>query len=86
MRVLGWTKREAGSLNPSGSNGLATSWLGFGTATFDISVGLFVPVIAFAVVRAAALGDLGPTGLVVVPIAELNAAYFRGDHGSHDIN
>jgi len=86
MRVLGWMKRDAGSLNPSGSNGLATSWLVCGTATFDIRVGLFVPVIAFAVVRAPALGDLGPTGLIVVSVAKPQAARFHVDHGSHDIN
>jgi hypothetical protein len=87
MRVLGWTKREAGSLNPSGSNGLATSWVVCGTATFDdISVGLFVPVIALAIVGAGALGDLGPAGLIVVSLAKLDAARFHADHGSHSIN
>jgi hypothetical protein len=86
MRVLGWTNREAGSLNPAGSNGLATSWLVCGTATFDIRVALFVPVIALAIVGAPALGDLGPAGLIFVPIAKLNAARFHADHGSHSIN
>jgi hypothetical protein len=85
MRVLGCTNREAGTLNPSGSKGLATSWLVCATATFDIRVGLFVPVIAFAVVRAAALGDLRP-GLIIVAVAKLNAEGVHPDHGSHDIN
>jgi hypothetical protein len=57
-----------------------------GTATFDIGVGLFVSVIAFAVVRAAAFGDLGPAGLIVISLAKLEAARFHSDHGSHDIN
>src|ERR1700682_325671 len=86
MRVLGCTKREAGTLNPSGSKGLATSWLVCGTATFDIRAGLFVPVIAFAVVGAPALGDLGPARLIVVSLAQLNAASFHAEHESHDIN
>jgi hypothetical protein len=55
-------------------------------ATFDIGVGLFVSVIAFAVVRAAAFGDLGPAGLIVISLAKLEAARFHSDHGSHDIN
>src|SRR3979411_2841906 len=86
MRVLGCTKREAGSLNPSGSNGLATSGLVCGTATVAIRVGLFVPVIAFAVVGAATFRDLGPAGLVFVSLAKLNRLPFHGDHGSHDIS
>jgi len=57
----------------------------FGTATFDIRVWLFVPVIAFAVIGAPALGDLGPAGLIVISVAELNAVRFQADHGGHDI-
>jgi len=86
MRVLGCTKREAGTFTPSGNSGLATSRSVCGIATFDIRVGLFVPVIAFAVVRASALGDLGPAGLVVVAFTKLKAARFHADHGSHRIN
>jgi hypothetical protein len=85
MRVLGWTKREAGSLKPSGSNGLATSCVVCGTATFDITVWLLVPVIAFAVVGAPALGDLGPAGLIVISVAKLKAIRFQAHHGGHDI-
>jgi hypothetical protein len=85
MRVLGWTKRDAGSLNPSGTNGLATNWSVRGTATFDIRVGLFVGVIPFAVLRAPTLCDLGPAGLVVVPVVKQQAARFHVDHGGHDI-
>src|SRR5437879_1604381 len=85
MRVLGWTKREAGTLKPSGSSGLGTSSVACGTATVAISAGLLVPVIAFAVVRAAALGDLGPT-LVLVARRGLDASPFRPDHGCHSIN
>jgi len=43
-------------------------------------------VIAFAVVRAPALGGLGPAGLVVVAFTKLKAARFHADHGSHCIN
>jgi hypothetical protein len=43
-------------------------------------------VIAFAVVGAATLGDLGPAGLVFVSLTKLNAARFHADHGSHCIN
>jgi len=43
-------------------------------------------VIAFAVVRASALRDLGPAGLVVVAFTKLKAAGFHADHGSHRIN
>src|SRR5207248_5305649 len=80
IRVLGWTKREAGTVKPSGSSGLETSLLVCGTATGGIGSGLLVPVIAFAVVRAAALGDLGPT-LVVVARRGLDASPFGPDHG-----
>jgi len=85
MRVLGWTKREAGSLNPSGNNGLATSWSVCRTATLDIRVGLLVPMIAFAVVGAPALGDLGPAGLIIIAVAKLNPVRFHAHHGGHDI-
>ena len=84
MRVLGWTKRDAGSLKPSGSKGLGTSLLVCGTATRDISSGLLVPVIAFAVVGAAALGDLG-LALVVVA-GRLDDSAFHADHGWNVIN
>src|SRR5438132_511441 len=86
IRVLGWMKCEAGSLKPPGNKGLATNCLVCGTATLDIRVWLFFPVIAFAVIRTRALGDLRPAGLIVVAIAKLNAACFHADHGSHDIN
>jgi hypothetical protein len=43
-------------------------------------------VVAFAVVGAAALGDLGPARLIVVSPAKLNTPPFHADHGSHDIN
>jgi hypothetical protein len=82
--VLGWTKRDAGSLNPSGSSGLGTSLLVCGTATRDIGSGLFVPVIAFAVVRAAALHDLGPALEVVA--RRLDDSPLHGDHGRNVIN
>jgi len=52
----------------------------------DISVGLLVPVIAFAIVGAPTLGELGPAGLIVVSAAKLHAAWLHVDHGSHDIN
>jgi hypothetical protein len=79
MQVLGCTKREAGSLNPSGSSGLETSLLVCGTATRDINSGLLVPVIAFAVVRAAALDDLGSALIVVA--RRLDDSPFHADHG-----
>src|ERR1700737_2376627 len=79
IRMLGWTKRDAGSLNPSGNSGLGTSLLVCGMAMRDISSGLLVPVIAFAVVRAAALDDLGPT-LVVVARRLADSPFYR-DHG-----
>src|SRR6266550_7630564 len=85
MRVLGWTKRVVGTVKPSGSSGLGTSLLVCGTATGGIGSGLLVPVIAFAVVRAAALSDLGPT-LVVVAGGALDASPFRPDHGCNSIN
>src|SRR2546423_13901498 len=85
MRVLGWTKREAGTLKPSGSSGLGTSLLVCGTATGGIGSGLLVPVIAFAGVRAGALGDLGPTLIVVAPRG-LDGSPFRPDHGCNSIN
>jgi hypothetical protein len=43
-------------------------------------------MIAFAVVGASALGDLGPAGLIVVSVAKLDAVRFHVDHGSDDIN
>jgi hypothetical protein len=43
-------------------------------------------MVAFAVVRASALGDLGSAGLVVESIAKLNVVCLHGDHGSHRIN
>src|ERR1700680_2125990 len=76
--VLGWTQSVAGNVNPSGNSGLATSLSVCGTATRDISSGLFVPVIAFAVVRAAALHDLGAA--LVVVARSLDASPFHPDH------
>jgi len=49
-------------------------------------VGLFVAVIALAVVRASAFDDLGPAGLVVVSLPKLNAASLHFNHGRHCIN
>jgi hypothetical protein len=43
-------------------------------------------VIAFAVVGASALGDLGPAGLILVSLAKVNGLRFHVDHGGHDIN
>src|SRR6267378_5015075 len=83
IRVLGCTKREAGSLNPSGNRGLATSLLVSGMAIRDISSVLFVRVIAFAVVRAGALGDLGLAPIVVA--RRLDDSPFHPDHGCHCI-
>jgi hypothetical protein len=85
MRVLGWTKREAGSLKPSGSRGLGTSLLVCGMATRDISSGLLAAVIAFAVVRATTLRDLG-AALVVVALSRLDDSPFHPDHGCNSIN
>jgi hypothetical protein len=85
MRVLGCTNRDAGSLNPSGSSGLGTSLLVWRTASRDISSGLLVPVIAFAVVGATALGQLGPA-LVIIAGGHLDASPFHPDHGSDSIN
>jgi hypothetical protein len=85
MRVLGWTNRDAGSLNPSGNSGLGTSLVVSGTATRDINRGLLVPVIAFAVVRATTFDDLGPA-LIVVASGRLGASPFHPDHGCNSIN
>jgi hypothetical protein len=82
--VLGWTKREAGSLNPSGNSGLETSLSVCGTATRDITRGLFVPVVAFAVVRATALDDLGAALEVVA--GRLDDSPLHCDHARNVIN
>jgi len=86
MRVLGWIKREAGSVKPSGNKALATSRSVGGMATVLIACRLLVPVIAFAVVGATALNRLGAAGLVSVDLARLGALAFHLKHGSHSIN
>ena len=55
-----------------------------GTAMRDISCVLVVPVIAFAVVRATALDDLGPA--LVLVARRLDDPAFDAHHGSDCIN
>jgi hypothetical protein len=50
----------------------------------DVTSGLFVPVIAFAVVRAPALGDLRLALIVVA--RRLDNPPFHPDHGCNSIN
>src|ERR671923_308814 len=83
IRVLGWTKRDAGTLKPSGSSGVGTSRSVLGSATPLMR--LLVAVVAFAVVRATALGRLGPARLVVVA-GRPDCPPFHFDHGSQPIN
>jgi len=86
MRVLGWVNREAGTLKPSGSKGLATSRSVGGMTTVLIAGRLLVSVIAFAVVGTAALRSLGTAGLVRLELDRLRASAFHFKHGSHSIN
>src|ERR671934_1402257 len=86
IRALGWMKRDAGTLNPSGSSGEATRRSVVGTATRFMEWSLFVPVVAFAIVGTAAFRGFGATRLVVIEFGHLAHSPFHANHGSKPIS
>jgi hypothetical protein len=82
MRVLGCTKRDAGTLKPSGSRGLETSSPGPDPLCATEPL-LLVSVVTFAVIRATTFDGLRPE----LPFATLDrlSTPFHVKHGSQTI-